>query len=91
MMISVAVRESAAGGTFLLEHTTARLTATAHFTDFCPFVCVKKRESVGIWFAAADGKRPQKQPRQAKKKKKKILVFLWLGWFANAFTLERNT
>lgn len=42
MTILVAVSETAAGGTLLLEHMTVRLTATAHFTDFCPVICVKK-------------------------------------------------
>lgn len=87
MMSLVAVRESAAGGTFLLEHMTVRLTATAHFTDFCPFVCVKKGD---LWESGVLSWM-EKATKTAKTSRKRILVLLWFGQGANAFTLERNS
>lgn len=87
MMISVAVRESAAGGTFHLEHMTVRLTATAHFTDFCPFVCIKKGDLCESDLLS----QMVKSHKNSQEEQKRILVFLWIGQIANAFTLERNT
>lgn len=86
-MISLAVRESAAGGTFLLEHMMVRLTATAHFTDFCPFVCIKKGDLWESDFLL----QMIKGHKNSQDEQKRILVFLWFGQIVNAFTLERNT
>lgn len=79
--------ERAAVGTFLLAHMTARLTVTAHLTDFCPFVCVRKGD---LWESDLLSQMV-KGHKNNQDEEKRTLVFLWFGQIANAFTLERNT
>lgn len=74
------------GGTFLLEHMTLRVAATARSTDFCPFVCVKKGD---LWESDLLSQMV-KGHKNSQDEQKRILVFLWFGQIANAFTLERN-